>query len=296
MSESTPQKTKSVDPSIMDLKISWKIYKANAKPFIGYSFFAFLGSFFFTFLLSLFVFYLVISIYVELQLEVTLEMIYIIALVFAVPTLFLSFALMGSVYGLAYDILSSGDEFAEIKGAFTYFKRYGWQYCVLTLLSAGINLFFSIFRNYLFDGLFFDNIVLHILCLIGIYFLSNCWTLLFCMSFPSLTAHGSLKKAIKESVALFKTNTSRIFKSVFMWFFFFSLPVIIALELVQYYEPIWDISNLSLLIIFTAVVYIIDIAIGNPIYVLMLTRIYNTSQITKDQAPKEKKVTLEPRF
>ncbi|MFX0093325.1 MAG: hypothetical protein ACFFBD_16335, partial [Candidatus Hodarchaeota archaeon] len=118
-----------------DITVSWHFLKENWKAFVGTEVFAVVAAIILLLGTASLIFFLdYIFPFFSIQ-----DLIYarigaivgilILALIFIV---FYSF--LACQYGLAYDIFSSGDMFAEFKGSFTYFRKYWFQYSFLTIL------------------------------------------------------------------------------------------------------------------------------------------------------------------
>src|SRR6056297_1197499 len=130
--------------SIIDLKISWRYFKANAKTFIGFIFAGYGISIIFGMLLGILMARILGTTSGSISLE-ELQNSSLFYLAILIPLLIVLFAYFGSVFGLAYDLLSSGEEYTHFSGSFYYFKRYGWQYVLIeTIKSAPFFIFAAI--------------------------------------------------------------------------------------------------------------------------------------------------------
>jgi hypothetical protein len=199
------------------------------------------------------------------------------------------FALMGSIFGLAYDILSSGDQFAEFKGAFTYFKRYWWQYSVLSLIGGIVNmgLSFTMQINLGLINMTAENVHFYYVMSILVYIIGWIWYTLFILTMPSITAQGNLKKSLKENWAILKAHPARVLKTSFFYLVIFFIPSMLFTQAYYTYPPYIEAELTRVLLIFMIVFLAINILVANPMMVLSFTRIYNTtiSSIREKSAP-----------
>ncbi|MCK5601870.1 hypothetical protein KAR91_08380, partial [Candidatus Pacearchaeota archaeon] len=194
-----------------DFKNSWKMLKENYKAFIFTEIFAF-----FAFLMFIFATFLIVLLIITLLPNVTLDelgvlisekyqisMSFRLYFVLAFITIFMGF--INSQFGLANDIMNSGEMFAEFKGSFLYFKKNWWQYFILTIVVYGFAGFlhgpipFSPHRDVLPSKLFDLNGFLFILLQILRILLYFGWFVLTIHAFASVTSQNKLKLSLKET-------------------------------------------------------------------------------------------------
>ena len=283
-----------------DLRCAWKLYKSNWKTLASYSIIATLGAIGLLIVFAVVVFILFIRIVTILDVSFDSSFYYNFGLLFSIPTSFFMYALLGCTYGLVYDIMSSGDEFAEIKSAFIYFQRYWWQYILIALISGGVSLVFSFNLNYDYlDPSSFawpNDFILLILVYLGGWL----WGLLFSMVNPGVTAHGSLKQAFHENFEIIRQDYKRILKTSGLLYLVFGLPSVIIYLIAPYIYTGQD-AFIIVPLIFMGIFFFFQLGIANPLYVIIYTRIYNQSSIPdhetfRMQKEQDKRIRLEKRF
>lgn len=182
-------------------------------------------------------------------------------------------------YGLAYDIMSSGDMFTEFRNIFKYFKKHWWQYVIFDLITLGVPEFVRIsfwpgehqssdieIRGPLYGG----NIA------VGMAF-----ALLFILLsgvLPSLTRQGSLIFAIKENFRLIKNNYKRIIISWTLFFLIFEFPIYIVSVFIITYYYLLEVWFVVVLVLGTV---LFNFFIIYPLSTLMATGIYNNSEFER---------------
>lgn len=196
--------------------------------------------------------------------------------------------LMGFVncqFGLANDIMNSGEMYAEFRGSFNYFKNHWWQYFILTVLIQGIGGVlhgpFPLFRR---DPLFsrtdfLNSIFFFILVQIIQIILYFTWFILTIHAFPSVTSKNSLQRSFKESYQILKHNPKTIFKTWGLYYLVFRLPVKIADILLVYID--FKNADMQIWQFLLGIPFLIEILIGFPLLSLITTGIYHNSPITK---------------
>jgi len=273
-----------------DFKVSWQLLKANYKAFLATEIFAFAS-----FIVIFALFWGIVVLVFHLSPTLTLEILrddYI-------RDRDISFSILGTIivavshaimngflncqFGLSYDIMSSGDMFSEFRRVFSYFRRYWWQYILLSFFS-GFGLFLPegralIPRPKTVGSVFLD-----------IGFIIIRFTLLFVLLLftnnilPSLTAQGSFKNSFKEASRILNKYPKRVFKTWGRYFLIFILPTfilaIIRSELHVFFEHEWWIFIFDALGLFA---YLIYLFVGIPIATLIATRIYNSVEIERFQ-------------
>jgi hypothetical protein len=228
-----------------------------------------------------------------MHIEIQIKDFYPWAVVSAVGSMCLMFALNGCYYGLAFDLMSSGDEYTNFKSAFNYFRKFAWQYLVISLLQSLLSLPMILLLSPEFKYSLFTPDKQFLWYLIGIllYVISWLWCLFFVIAMPSITAQGSLKRSLQESIAILKENPKRLIKTSGMIFLIFSLPIMIGV-FIQYFSLSNFDSNGELIYNFIYFpLLVIEWCVGSPLSVLMYTRIYNTTPVIKHQSgPKPVKI------
>jgi hypothetical protein len=274
-----------------DFKNSWQMLKENYKAFILteiFALFAFITFIFVTFLILFLIISLLPGITLD-ELSETISEKYRLSmsfrLYFALAFLIIFMGFINSQFGLANDIMKSGEMFAEFKGSFLYFKKNWWQYFILTVVIYSLGgilhgpIPFSPHKEFLpnnlanFDGFLF--ILLQILRMV-IYF---GWFILTIHAFPSVTSRNQLKLSLKETFFILKQNPKRVIKTWGVYYLIFRLPIMILVTFFFYLDN----SSPFLIIIgiLAVIIFLLEIFVGFPLLSLLATGIYNNSPINK---------------
>lgn len=283
MNKKGSKKQSYIHEALVDIRLSWRLYKSNFKVFLGAQIISILV---YTFLL--FPWELILSFFFGIDFN------YNITLLLNIRSLiggFLISIFFGSSFGLSYDIMSGGDQFTELRGFFHYFKQYWWQYIFLSLLLVSGDFLSSFIYGLFFSGpiedalyVLFLNITIIIIYKVLMYF----WITIILQTFPSLTSQGSIKNALHENFKLLRVNSKRILSSLLLFFLIFNFSWtllqildlsmrILAVEMrwVWYQNFIQSYSIIFPLIQFLAqTIFIFLLAI--PMLALVSTRIYNS--------------------
>lgn len=272
-----------------DFKNSWHLFKENYKAFLSTEFFAFLsfisiGIIMFS-LISL-IYYLVPSLSLE-DFWFNFPQNFSISLIFRFITIFVAliilFAFLNCQNGLAYDIMSSGEMFAEFKSSFTYFRRYWWQYFVLTILILmgwfwGM-IIFDFDHNNMGSSQTISLDAFQIGRLIISFLLCFIWFVTFINTLPSITAQGRLKQSFIENFRILRKNAKRLFTTWGIFFLIFIVPpfmvsFITIIFLPSLISPFLILFLLGLFVSFLAI-------IGFPMLSLIATGIYNNAEFER---------------
>ncbi len=283
MNKKGSKKQSYIHEALVDLKLSWRLYKSNFKVFLGAQIISILV---YTFLLFPWELILMFFFGIDFNYNITL-LLNIRSLIGG----FLISIFFGSSFGLSYDIMSGGDQFTELRGFFHYFKQYWWQYIFLSLLLVSGDFLSSFIYGLFFSGpiedalyVLFLNITIIIIYKVLMYF----WITIILQTFPSLTSQGSIKNALHENFKLLRVNSKRILSSLLLFFLIFNFSWtllqildlsmrILAVEMrwVWYQNFIQSYSIIFPLIQFLAqTIFIFLLAI--PMLALVSTRIYNS--------------------
>ncbi len=267
----------------LDYKISWKLLKANYRAFLMTELFVFI-SFILALLLTGGIFAMVIASVPSLTFSGVISNIKnrddirysIIGTIFMGITHTLVVSFLNCQYGLAYDVMSSGDMFSEFKRAFKYFQRFWWQYMLFSLISV-VSIFIPRRREYLefseiTSNIYFDiGIMVIQLMIYFIFIVISSGTL------PSVTAQGSFKNSFVETFRILRKHPMRILKTWGTYFFIFIFPIValsfVRMELHNFLGP----NRLFLIFdIFALLLYLVYLFIGYPLKTLISTRVYNS--------------------
>ncbi len=278
-----------ISNSLDDIKISWSLLKSNWRAFIATELFAFFSL---TFVALLF-----IVVY------------FVIGYIIPLPSLFLdssppqdkrgfSFFFFGIIfflsflncqYGLAYDIISSGDMFAEFKGSFTYFKRNWFPYSLLPFLLVWLH---SLFQGMRIIWIVLIGDMTNIRAetnefeLLRSFILGFVFFVLLVSTLPSVTAQsgnskiGRIKQGFIENFRLVKRRPRRLFSTLGLFYLIFNLPsTIISLFIILFYDSLIGSIWLLVILILYTLLLLIGLLIGTPISTLIVTRIYSDAKL-----------------
>jgi len=287
-SEKPASKTPICPNTRMDFSQSWQAFRANYKAFLFTELFAGMA-----FLLTTMLIWGTISLIYVLAPNLSVSDLYAnisegfrISRMYRSLTLILGswvfFGFLNCQFGLAYDIMSSGDMFAEFKSSFSYFKRFWWQYPVLTFLLLLPHPIFAVFTNRRSGPPIstFDSGSLSIAFLQLILFLLL--VVLFVEIFPSLTAHGRFKDSFIENFRIVKHNWRRLATTWGVYALIFLSPGFLIGMLSIWLEP-------SLWLFIVGMIYFLLLSVfGFPMLSLVSTGIYNNVPFTHTQSSENK--------
>jgi len=250
----------------LDFKISWRLYLENFRVFIGMELLLLLVILVSAIPLTFISFYL----FGESLLTFLLILIYFLVAIFAIP------AFLCSQYGLSYNILSSGNMYAEFQSIFSYFKKYWWQYICLVFVQNFFDLSMNVLEIETGDE-FGMNLALSSPIHFLIFIITKLWFILFALTFPSLTAQGSLKGSFIENFRILKKDYKHILTTMVLFTMIFEIPlyfleILVRALSVSFLNEIPFVSGLIMVFLFV----IITVLIEFPIMTLILTRVYNT--------------------
>ncbi|MFX0066572.1 MAG: hypothetical protein ACFFC7_30815 [Candidatus Hermodarchaeota archaeon] len=265
----------------LDFSISWQLLRENWKAFIGTEIFSVIA-----FLITVSV---LGGIYILLMLvdpSFTLSRlelgIFLILFFFAFALIYAFFC---SQYGLAYDVISSGDMFAEFTGSFTYFRRHWFHYLLLSFFLGWVQtpfqpeaiIFYVLLRNSIIT---IDPI--RAIQFFIIFIFRFLWFILLINTLPSITAQGSLKQSFIENFRIFCNYPRRLFATWSIFFLIFYVPAfLLGLVNLLFFDTLFGTIWWLLLIIFFIIAFLSGIVIGAPMIALMATRIYNNVEFNR---------------
>jgi len=266
-----------------DFKVAWQLLKGNYKAFIGTETFAGLA-----FITTLFILGSIMMLIAALIPSLSLSDFYdrfsenfgisqVFRMLIGLIAISIFYAFLNSQHGLAYDIMSSGEMFAEFKNSFTYFKRFWWQYPVLSFTLFIMNFIFSpILRmdgsDPPFHDITFDFV--QIIIILGELIIFFIWFILFIHTFPSLTSQGNFKRSFIESIRIFNSNPKRIISTWGTYFLIFVVPLIVLGILAEVYGFIF-------LYILFGIDFILVTMLGIPMLSLIACGIYNNVEFQR---------------
>ncbi len=286
------QKSSTFSETKMDFKIAWQSLKGNYKAFIGTVIFAGLALF-----ITLITLTSILILIVALIPTISVDEFFgkfsnnfglsrIFRILIGLIAISIFYAFLNSQHGLAYDIMSSGEMFTEFKNSFAYFKKYWWQYPLLTFFLMIINTLFSLGYRFENSGSHIHNYPINIIQIslnIGELILFFIWFLLFIHTFPSLTSQGSFKRSYTESLRIIKSNPKRVISTWGTFFMIFVIPLITLGFFAEHF------INLYLAIAF-GIDFIFVIFIGFPMLSLLARGIYNNVEFQRFKPDLEEKI------
>lgn len=253
--------------SIEDFSIAFFIFKENLQAYLSVVLFVILSSIGITLIGFGFLgfFFLLKELGINLSKNVrafVLFLLIIIIFILLLITIVFS-AFNATLYGLSYDIISSGDLHTEFRKAFSYFRRNWLSYLIISLPLLISSLIYQMLsKDQLLEMVLFIIIdflsIIYISCLLA-----------------SVTAKGSLLIAFKESFHIIQRDFQRVFLTIGIYFIIFRTPYIISVYIAKLGLTI-DFLILTLLII-NLLLILFSSLIGNPILSIIATRIYNTN-------------------
>lgn len=261
--------------SFKDLKLSYVLFIQNFRAFIATELFA-ISAFVITIACGLI---FIASISLIFPASLTLETIVTVFVFMVILGFnFLFYGFLSCQYGLSYDIMRSGDLFTEFKKSFSYFRRFWWQYSLVTFLIFFPTIFSPIntaFSNTIqFQGI--EYLIGSITPLkVLIYFMVEyIWFVTFVELYPSITSHGSLLQGFKENFTILRRKMMRILTSIGLYYMIFKIPIIM-MYIVSLLIPNNQNLNVIGMINFLNSLYIlVSSLLGPPILSLIATRIY----------------------
>ena len=279
----TNKKSSTFSETKKDFKIAWQLLRGNYKAFIGTETFAGLA-----FILTLFVLGSILMLIVAVIPSISLSDFFdrvsdnfgismVFRMLIGLIAISIFYAFLNSQHGLAYDIMSSGEMFAEFKNSFTYFKRFWWQYPLLSFALFILNGLLSVAFRMDDSGPPFHNITIdfvQILLIIGELILFFIWFIIFIQTFPSLTSQGNFKQSFIESVRIIKSNPKRIISTWGTYFLIFVVPLITLGILAEVFGFIF------LYVIF-GIAFILIMILGFPMLALISCGIYNNVEFQR---------------
>ncbi|UYP44394.1 hypothetical protein NEF87_000679 [Candidatus Lokiarchaeum ossiferum] len=254
----------------LDFKLSLQAFRNNVKAFMGTELFAFLF-----FVVGMLISVLITLIYLKVKVEEIAEPLVILMLLpgFLI-SIWLFQAMLTCQYGLAFDIMSSGDMFAEFKGSFSYFKRFWWQYPLLSLIFT-LSGFFTQFD--LPIKFFITEVNVQIMLYTP---LTYCLTVLFIEIFPSLTSSSNLKASFKENFLILKQNPKRLLATWGIFYIIFQFIPSIVIFIISLLSNLLFEELITIIIFITLIIVMLFwmFVIGYPVMTLIATRIYNSTK------------------
>ena len=278
-------KINTVSESFMDIKIGFSLLKENWKAFLGSEIFAIIP-------LLIFILFLPTFQYI---LRPNLPFIprspfgqrsegfnlLTYSLIIIILGLILFYAFISCQFGLAYDVMTSGDMFAEFNSSFTYFKRHWLSYIIISIIIGIIPIFIqleyinlNLFDRPISTGTTLIDLVIRILFLIVIQFI---FFVTLSNVLPSITAQGKFFNALKENFKVIRYGYKRLIVTWGLFFLIFSIPSITFLLIMTLLFRIFFSSVWAFLGILQIFFLFVGVFIGYPVMSLISTRIYKNT-------------------
>jgi len=178
----------------------------------------------------------------------------------------------GCSMGLAYDIISSGDEFAQIKNSVYYIREYWLKFFLFGFIS---NCFTYVLR-FINPG----AITLEISLLIRLF--AAVWYIILSETNASLVTTRNLLTALKENFIILRKNFGRIIITFGLYYMVFLLPrSLIGVQYMFYEWPSYGFTAPLFMII--QILTLVYIFIGFPIFAFLSLSIYNSEYRFKEE-------------
>lgn len=268
--------------TLRDFRESWKLLKSNYRAFLGTEFFGMGAS-----LLTIIGLFSIQSLLdpnfaFNFSRELIRSINYRVGILAIGYIIFTTF--INCQTGLAFDVMSSGEMFAEFKSAFSYFRQHWWKYILFSFLMGGFGLWINMGILPLIPHLpgvllLISNPFgfLVIFVTFGIGFL---WYCLIVQSLASINAQGSFIRAIRESFRIFRANPKRILSTWGLYYLLFICPSFVFEIFIEILNP--PLEDLGFLVIFFIVFFaILVIFIGSPLRALLVTGLYNNIEFKR---------------
>ena len=256
-----------------DFQQSWRLLKENYRAFLGTELFAIA-----CFLLIFFIYALVVFI-ANPDTQSQFSRRFVEETSFRWFTLSLGYiiliAFINCQTGLAHDIMSSGDMYADFKSSFSYFAQNWWKYVLLSIFTGTISMGVFMDPRMQSHGSLnppFFNFGMIVL-IIGVLILAFLWHCMTIQSLASINAQPSFFKAITESFRVFKANPKRVLSTWGIYFLIFSAPSVVYEIIIAFTYS--DIQKPLLIVPFVILFNLFVIFIGLPLRALLATGLYN---------------------
>ena len=290
-----------IDGTKKDFKNSWQMLRQNYRAFLSTEIFAIFA---FIFVMTIVISGVFLFFYFnphlhpeDIRSDFELNMLsFIYRITAAILAFIVLSAFMYSQVGLAYDIMSSGDMYAEFKSSFSYFKKHWFHYSFLALILQGVNIFIMSFSGdedgFKFGGPSRPSVMLgqisivSVIIVIFLTLVSFLWFTLIVHSVPSVTAQGSLKNAFLESFRILRSDPKRVLLTWGVYFIIFFLPGIIIEYIISYY--IISSGGFIFMMVLLVINILYHIFLGLPMMSLIATGIYNNVGFERILPAKEK--------
>jgi hypothetical protein len=148
---------------------------------------------------------------------------------------------IGAIIGMGYDIMGSGDEFAQLRQIFYYIRKYWFKFFLIGFV-VNVLVYAIPFLDFLYDTpdqFILLNYIVHALQILIYIF--------FYIFNPSIIFYPNFSEALKNTIAMFKKYFGRIVCSYFIYITIFFVPLLvmkfISLE-IESDDTFWYISEI----------------------------------------------------
>ncbi len=198
----------------------------------------------------------------------------IVALFLLTPSLLLFLAFQESLYGLAFDVMSSGDQFTELGGAFRYLGKL-WRRYLLFGFILNLPTVCLVIIGVTYAGVALEHIGELVLLFTPISFVVF---LIFVQAGPALTAQANVRSALSDNFQTLRKVPRRLLKTWILFWVIFYLPYFIMNLMVLTKIDAFiagDMSGLPILVV-AGIAEMWYYFAGVPVQTLVATRIYNS--------------------
>jgi hypothetical protein len=262
----------SIKMSFIDWKISLKLFHQNFKTLITINLI-----FYFV---SLLISYLFFSIHIGPPKSFPPDSQEIYDIVRMLEIIIYTF--MWCQYGLAHDIMSSGDYCTEGKRVIYFYKKFWAPYLVLSIIINFPNIIGSLFKFPFFMDLMIIRPVFDF-----IFFV------LFIETFPILTSGKRFREAIKENFRVFAKTPFRIIFTWLIFYLIFQIPSFLIQNPHIWFNNVFPFEFQLDYLIFKAIMIFGLSFFGFSLMAFISTRIYNSyiiASVQKENIFNEKKM------
>ena len=258
-----------------DFRNAWILLKDNYRAFLSTEIFAGIAFLITTFLTSLLV-GTIASLLTSTPLREVLTnfssdfvLSHIVRIGIMLICMWIFFGFLNCQFGLAHEIMSSGEMYAEFKSSFGYYKKFWWQYPLLTFVIMAATMLMPL--KFRFNILVNMNDEFFAFLVAIIFFF---WFIIFISTLPSVTFQGNFKHAFIESFRMVRSDFRRLICTWSIFFLIFLAPGFLII--------IFSIITSSWIFYIISFVYTLVLAfVGFPFMSLLATGLYKNVEIKR---------------
>lgn len=258
-----------------DFRNAWTLLKDNYRAFLSTEIFAGIAFLITTFLTSLLV-GTIASLITSAPLREVLTnfssnfvLSHIVRIGIMLICMWIFFGFLNCQFGIAHEIMSSGEMYAEFKSSFGYYKKFWWQYPILTFVIMAATILMPLkFRFNIFVSMN-DEFFAFLVAVIFFF-----WFIIFISTLPSVTFQGNFKHAFIESLRMVKNDFRRLFFTWSIFFLVFFAPgfLIVILSII---------TSSGIFYIISFVYTLVLAFVGFPFMSLLATGLYKNVEIKR---------------